>query len=57
MTTGKLFGLTLLASASLIATAASAEHVRAGGTVLTATLTGAAERPGPGDPDGSGTCI
>jgi hypothetical protein len=54
MTTGKLFGLTLLASASLITTAASAEHVRAGGKVLTATLTGAAERPGPGDPDGSG---
>ena len=55
MTTGKLLGLTLLASASLIATAASAEHVRDGGKILTATLTGAAERPGPGDPDGSGS--
>lgn len=54
MTTAKLFGLTLLASASLTATAAMAEHVRDGGTILTATLTGAAERPGPGDPDGSG---
>jgi CHRD domain len=28
---------------------------RAGGRPLTATLTGAAEVPGPGDPDGSGT--
>lgn len=27
----------------------------AGGRPLTATLTGAAERPGPGDPDGTGT--
>ena len=55
MTTAKLLGLTLLGSASLVATTASAEHVRDGGTVLTAALTGAAERPGPGDPDGSGT--
>ena len=55
MTTAKPLGLTLLGSASLIATAASAEHVTSGGTVLTATLTGAAERPGPGDPDGSGS--
>ena len=55
MTTTRLLGLTLLGSASLIATAASAEHVRSGGTVLTATLTGAAERPGPGDADGSGS--
>ena len=28
---------------------------RAGGRPLTTTLTGAAERPGPGDPDGTGT--
>ena len=55
MTTAKLLGLTLLGSASLIATAASAEHVRSGGKILTATLTGAAERPGPGDTDGSGS--
>lgn len=55
MTTAKLLGLTLLGSASLIATVATAEHVRDGGTVLRATLTGAAERPGPGDPDGSGS--
>ena len=55
MTTAKLLGLTLLGSASLIATASSAEHVREGGKILTATLTGAAERPGPGDTDGSGS--
>ena len=55
MTTGKLFGLALLGSASLLATAASAEHVTDGGTKLTTTLTGAAERPGPGDTDGSGS--
>lgn len=45
----------LIASTTLIGTVAYAEHVRNGGTVLTATLTGAAERPGPGDTDGSGT--
>lgn len=55
MTTGKLFGLALLGSASLIASTAYAEHIRDGGTVLTAALTGAAERPGPGDTDGSGS--
>lgn len=55
MTATKLLGLTLLGSASLLAATATAEHVRSGGTVLTATLTGAAERPGPGDPDGSGS--
>ena len=55
MTTGKLFGLALLASASLITSTAYADHVRDGGVVLTANLTGAAERPGPGDTDGSGS--
>ena len=55
MSTGKLFGLALLGSASLYTGIASAEHVREGGVVLTATLTGAAERPGPGDTDGSGS--
>ena len=29
--------------------------VAAGGQVISVTMTGAAERPGPGDPDGSGT--
>ncbi len=55
MTTTRLLGLTLLGSATLFATTALAGHIRQGGTVLTTTLTGAAERPGPGDPDGSGT--
>ena len=55
MTTAKLLGLALLGSASLITTTVYAEHIRDGGTILTATLTGAAERPGPGDPDGSGS--
>lgn len=45
---------TVLAASAAIATSAVAEHVRDGGTILIATLTGAAERPGPGDPDGSG---
>ena len=45
----------ILASTAFVATAAYAEHVRSGGTVLTASLTGAAERPGPGDTDGSGS--
>lgn len=44
----------MIAAAATIASPVLAEHVRDGGTILTATLTGAAERPGPGDPDGSG---
>jgi len=54
MTTARLLGLTLLGSASLIATTAIADPVADGGKKLRATLTGAAEVPGPGDPDGSG---
>jgi hypothetical protein len=51
----------LLLSAALVATGAaaavavSAPAAAAGGRPLTADLTGAAEVPGPGDPDGSGT--
>ena len=41
------------ASVTLIATAAIAQPVQ-GGAKFRATLTGAAEVPGPGDPDGSG---
>jgi hypothetical protein len=55
MTNGKLFGLALLGSASLIATAVIAEPVANGGRKLETTMTGANEIPGPGDPDGSGT--
>ncbi len=55
MTTGKLFALSCVGSAALIAGAAIAEPVADGGRKFTTTLTGAAEVPGPGDPDGSGT--
>ena len=60
MTTAKLLGLTLLGSASLIATTAPAETAQAGGKVFTITLTGAAECNATGtcnlgDPDGTGT--
>jgi hypothetical protein len=55
MTTGKLLALSLFGSASLIATAAIAETAADGGRKFSVAMTGAAERPGPGDPDGSGT--
>ena len=60
MTTAKLLGLTLLGSASLITTAALAEHVRDGAKIFPITLTGAAECNATGtcnlgDPDGTGT--
>lgn len=45
---------TILAAGTLLSAPVLAEHVRQGGTILTANLTGAAEQPGPGDPDGSG---
>ena len=55
MTTGKLLGLTLLGSASLLTTVAIADPVAEGGRKYTTTMTGANEVPGPGDPDGTGT--
>lgn len=60
MTNGKLLGLTLLASASLVATAAFAEHVREGAKIFPVTLTGEAECNATGtcnlgDLDGTGT--
>jgi hypothetical protein len=63
MTTAKLLGLTLLGSASLIATAASAEPVADGGRKFSTPMSGAEEcntsvSPtvcGVGDPDGSAT--
>lgn len=55
MTIAKLLALTLLGSAGLITNAALAETVSDGGRPFSTTLTGAAEAPGPGDPDGSGT--
>lgn len=54
MTTGKLLGVTLLASASLITVSAIAEPVAEGGRKFTTTLSGANEVPA-ADPDGSGT--
>ncbi|MDV3258066.1 MAG: CHRD domain-containing protein [Sphingomonas sp.] len=48
-------GHAIMALSAFIAVPGAAEHVADGGTILLATLTGAAERPGPGDPDGSGS--
>jgi hypothetical protein len=49
--------LTLLVLAALVLLfgATTLPVLANGGRPLSATLTGAAERPGPGDPDGSGT--
>jgi hypothetical protein len=46
--------LCALAAFTLIATLLAGGSV-AGGRPFTTTMTGAAERPGPGDPDGTGT--
>ncbi len=54
MTPARTLITAALASAAVIATAALAQPAQ-GGAKLTTTLTGAAEVPGPGDPDGSGT--
>lgn len=43
------------ASAALLATATFAQSTDTGGRKLQTALTGAAEVPGPGDPDGTGT--
>ena len=42
-------------SAAIVLAPATAQTVQEGGRKLSATLTGAAEVPGPGDPDGAGT--
>ena len=47
--------LSLVATAALVAPATSAQLVTEGGRPFTVTMTGAAEVPGPGDSDGSGT--
>lgn len=44
-----------IATGALVASAAGAQLVQEGGRPFTVQMTGAAERPGPGDPDGSGT--
>ena len=55
MTTVKLLALSCVGSAALLASAAIADPVASGGKKFSTTMTGAAEIPGPGDPDGSGT--
>ena len=46
---------TALLALAVVAPAAQADHPGGGGVTYNLVLTGAAERPGPGDPDGSGT--
>ena len=50
-----LISMSALLATSLIATAASSETAANGGRKLQTSLTGAAEAPNAGDPDGSGT--
>ena len=48
----------LVASVGLAGTTLAKPPVQGGGGVpITVEMTGAAERPGPGDPDGSGTAV
>lgn len=49
-----LVTLTIAAAAAMIPAAAAAQNEETGRRFVT-QLTGAAERPGPGDPDGTGT--
>ena len=56
MTPARTFMASLTASAALITSAALAQPDQ-GGAKLTTNLTGAAEVPGPGDPDGRGQAI
>ncbi|MGH3716859.1 MAG: CHRD domain-containing protein [Micromonosporaceae bacterium] len=48
---------TALVAAALAGGLASSANADDGGRPLSATLTGAEEVPGPGDPDGSGTAV
>ena len=54
MTLSKALAL-CLATTTLVAVSASAQTAQNGGRKLQTSLTGAAETPNPGDPDGSGT--
>ena len=54
MNKSKLLTLSLLGGAYVFGTA-TAQTAGEGGRPFTVEMTGAAERPGPGDPDGSGT--
>lgn len=51
----RLVVVALAAPSLLLAACTSADLGMDGETVLTAAMTGAAEAPGPGDPDGSGS--
>jgi hypothetical protein len=55
MTTNKLLAISSVGAAALLATTVFAEPVAQGGRKFETVLTGAAEVPGPGDPDGAGT--
>lgn len=55
MTPRAQLAVSVLASFTLIGTPGLAQPVAEGGRPFTVELTGAAEAPGPGDPDGSGT--
>ena len=55
--TGLLVAAIALTTTVVIVGLAAAQEKEQGGRRLTATLTGAAEVPGPGDPDGGGTAV
>ena len=54
---GLLVAVIALTTVAVFGGFATAQEKEQGGRRLTATLTGAAEVPGPGDPDGSGTAV
>jgi CHRD domain len=49
------FNLVVFTASALLASAAMAQQTEHGGKPITVALTGAAEAPTPGDPDGKGT--
>ncbi|MCA1850177.1 MAG: CHRD domain-containing protein, partial [Acidobacteria bacterium] len=53
----RLFVAALTLITAAVGGVAAAQEKGQGGRRLTATLTGAAEVPGPGDPDGTGTAV
>lgn len=55
MRSNTLIPMSIFASAALVATAASSQTAENGGRKLQTVLTGAAEVPGPGDTNGTGT--
>ena len=57
MRKGQIFMIAAVLILSLGLMAVILPGAEQGGRILTADLTGAAEVPGPGDPDGSGTAI